>query len=514
MEQDVHAPGHRRARRRVPGHQPLRPDRPRARLRVERDDLGPGHRRHVRRRPLRAGRARADDTLDALPLRRAVPADRGPRAAQRVAADRGRRDAGGQRDARGRAHRAGARARPRARSAAGRSPSRAKRSTYGHETDSGLAFRHFNDPDRIRGAAGLPARGRARHRHVQLVVRRQPLDRLPERRREPAARAADRPEPADRRPPALRVAGRALARASARPRARPHPNALDQAYFADWNGKQGRGYGAADGNWGYGPVYRSQLLENRVRRLVRGPRRTTLPALAEAMADAATVDLRGNAVLPLRAARARQAARPRAARRGRQARRVAARPARTGSTATATARYEHAEAIADHGRVVAALGARAVRARRWARRCSSASRTSSSSTTTRTTTATTSARRGRTAGTRSRRRTCAACSAAACAPGRARFCGRRPAAPLPGRARPRRCARRSAVPAAELYRDDVCAGAGRDGDQTCFDAIWHRPLGGLTQPLIPWQNRPTFQQVVEIPAAAAALSQAPGDAAG
>jgi hypothetical protein len=27
-----------------------------------------------------------------------------------------------------------------------------------------------------------------------------------------------------------------------------------------------------------------------------------------------------------------------------------------------------------------------------------------------------------------------------------------------------------------------------------------RPLGAVTQPLIDWINRPTFQQVVEIPA--------------
>jgi hypothetical protein len=59
------------------------------------------------------------------------------------------------------------------------------------------------------------------------------------------------------------------------------------------------------------------------------------------------------------------------------------------------------------------------------------------------------------------------------------------------------------VDASSLYSDPVCAGAGRDGEQACFDAIWHRPLGGVTQPLIPWQNRPTFQQVVEIPAGAA-----------
>jgi hypothetical protein len=56
-----------------------------------------------------------------------------------------------------------------------------------------------------------------------------------------------------------------------------------------------------------------------------------------------------------------------------------------------------------------------------------------------------------------------------------------------------------AVDPATLYADRICAQAGRDGDQACFDSIWHRPLGGITHPLIPWQNRPTFQQLVEIP---------------
>jgi hypothetical protein len=57
-----------------------------------------------------------------------------------------------------------------------------------------------------------------------------------------------------------------------------------------------------------------------------------------------------------------------------------------------------------------------------------------------------------------------------------------------------------AVRPAKLYGGDpVCRDAGRDGSQTCFDAIYFRPLGALTQPLIPWQNRPTYQQVVEVP---------------
>jgi hypothetical protein len=56
-----------------------------------------------------------------------------------------------------------------------------------------------------------------------------------------------------------------------------------------------------------------------------------------------------------------------------------------------------------------------------------------------------------------------------------------------------------AVPASQLYSGDpTCEKAGRDGDQTCFDAVSFRALGAITQPLIPWINRPTYQQAVEI----------------
>ena len=46
--------------------------------------------------------------------------------------------------------------------------------------------------------------------------------------------------------------------------------------------------------------------------------------------------------------------------------------------------------------------------------------------------------------------------------------------------------------------DEVCAEAKRAGDQWCFDAVRQRPVGGATQPLINWINRPTYQQVTEI----------------
>ncbi|CAM5477000.1 Acyl-homoserine lactone acylase PvdQ OS=Streptomyces violarus OX=67380 GN=FHS41_006405 PE=3 SV=1 [Streptomyces violarus] len=35
------------------------------------------------------------------------------------------------------------------------------------------------------------------------------------------------------------------------------------------------------------------------------------------------------------------------------------------------------------------------------------------------------------------------------------------------------------------------------GDQWCADSINHRTLGGIKHGKISWQNRPTYQQVVE-----------------
>jgi hypothetical protein len=55
------------------------------------------------------------------------------------------------------------------------------------------------------------------------------------------------------------------------------------------------------------------------------------------------------------------------------------------------------------------------------------------------------------------------------------------------------------VDPAQLYKDDACAKEGGGMDpQACYDAIRFRPLGAVTQPLIPWQNRPTYQQADEI----------------
>ncbi|NBM19712.1 discoidin domain-containing protein, partial [Streptomyces sp. GC420] len=55
----------------------------------------------------------------------------------------------------------------------------------------------------------------------------------------------------------------------------------------------------------------------------------------------------------------------------------------------------------------------------------------------------------------------------------------------------------AATPPAEVYPGDEHCDA---GDQVCADSIVHRAMGGITAPRIAWQNRPTYQQVVEFPA--------------
>ena len=71
-----------------------------------------------------------------------------------------------------------------------------------------------------------------------------------------------------------------------------------QGYLSSWNNKQAPGFSAADNQWGYGPVYRSLLLDRRVQAaLARGP--VTRVGLVDALNDAATTDLRGEQLLPL-----------------------------------------------------------------------------------------------------------------------------------------------------------------------------------------------------------------------
>ncbi|MFD9440262.1 penicillin acylase family protein [Streptomyces sp. NPDC060006] len=74
-----------------------------------------------------------------------------------------------------------------------------------------------------------------------------------------------------------------------------HPHSIDQDYYISWNNKQAKDYTTA--SWGNGSVHRGNLLEDRVKKLVTAGG-VTRASLTGAMADAALADLRAEDVLP------------------------------------------------------------------------------------------------------------------------------------------------------------------------------------------------------------------------
>lgn len=71
-----------------------------------------------------------------------------------------------------------------------------------------------------------------------------------------------------------------------------------QGYMTSWNNKQAPGWSAADGQYGYGPVHRVLPLSDGLERFIKRGKKMTLTDVVNVMGDAATVDLRGYAVLP------------------------------------------------------------------------------------------------------------------------------------------------------------------------------------------------------------------------
>ncbi len=80
-----------------------------------------------------------------------------------------------------------------------------------------------------------------------------------------------------------------------------HPQQVNppQGFFVSWNNKPAPGFSASDEQYGYGPVFRSQLLVNQLKaQLAASGGRVTRAQVVQAMAFAATQDLDGEAVLP------------------------------------------------------------------------------------------------------------------------------------------------------------------------------------------------------------------------
>nr|MDQ2896564.1 penicillin acylase family protein [Actinomycetota bacterium] len=80
---------------------------------------------------------------------------------------------------------------------------------------------------------------------------------------------------------------------------RAHPQVIDQPVLTSWNNKQARSYGDPATGQQYSSIYRSQLLDNNLNYYLRHTGgKLTLPDVVNAMGVAGTQDLRGVEVLP------------------------------------------------------------------------------------------------------------------------------------------------------------------------------------------------------------------------
>ena len=78
-----------------------------------------------------------------------------------------------------------------------------------------------------------------------------------------------------------------------------HPHITDPDYLVSWNNKQAPGWASADDHWNYGPIYRSQLIADRVRADIAHGRQMHISQLVQAMDEAATEDIRAVVLLPI-----------------------------------------------------------------------------------------------------------------------------------------------------------------------------------------------------------------------
>ncbi len=371
------------------------------------------------------------------------------------------------------------------------------RSTYFHEIDSAVGFMRFNDPAQIRGAADFQ---RAAHA-IGYAFNWFYTDSKQIAYFNSGANPA-RPKGLD---PNFPVWGKPkfewrgfnpdLNISQVTPFSR-HPQVIDQRYLVSWNNKQAKGFRGADSNT-FSSAYRSLLLEDRLKPLIRGARKTTLPAMIDAMEQAGTTDLRAHVDLPL-ALRIIGTPRDSSLRRAVGLLRAWRQSGGQRKDTNKDKVYDHAAAIRLldawwplwlRAQFRPALGGKAFRAIEAAvpldnepnnhgDHLGSAYQT------------------GWYGYVRKdlrsvlKRKVRGKYARKYCGGGKLRRC--------------RQVLRRSlrdAIRAArgDIYgHDEVCADEKRPGDQWCFDAVRQRPVGGATQPLIHWINRPTYQQVTEI----------------
>ncbi|UDY24776.1 penicillin acylase family protein [Nocardioides sp. Kera G14] len=171
------------------------------------------------------------------------------------------------------------------------------RSTYLHDADTLLGFQMLNDPDLVKGPKGFQEAAS----HIGYTFNWFYIDD------EHTAyfNSGLDPQRATNVDPNLPVWGTAAYEwrnwAPATNTATDigvaaHPQVIDQDYMISWNNRIADGY--TQSFFGMGSVYRGDLLDDRVRALIGSGLKITRASLAGAMEDAAVTDLKGEDVLP------------------------------------------------------------------------------------------------------------------------------------------------------------------------------------------------------------------------
>lgn len=83
-----------------------------------------------------------------------------------------------------------------------------------------------------------------------------------------------------------------------KPEEQPQVINPEQGYLVNWNNKQAPGFRANDAEYNYGSTHRSDLLEKRIREALAAGHKLTRADVVNIMSDAATADLKGQEIYP------------------------------------------------------------------------------------------------------------------------------------------------------------------------------------------------------------------------
>ena len=175
-----------------------------------------------------------------------------------------------------------------------------ERSTYFHEADSALFFRKMNDPGFVNG----PGSFRRAARKMNFAFNWAYLDS----KHTAYQLTGWYPKRARGTSPDFPVLGTGKfdwrgfdpdRHESDWLPQRRLPHTVDQRYLVSWNNKQAPAWAAADDQYGYSPIYRSQMIADKIKRAIRSHGRISLAKVVQAMEESATQDVRGARLLPL-----------------------------------------------------------------------------------------------------------------------------------------------------------------------------------------------------------------------